>query len=332
MSDRWTRQRNANRTSGGGFWKPKDGENIIRVLPFKHTVKEYDFALKRYPPEPIEDDDPKLGETIEEFFAVSRRHFQGMDGKPAQCSQMRAYDGSYTGECANCDVVRDLYKGTPDEKKRAGRMKAQTKFVLVVCDVDQESKSLSIWDAPSTIVDFILMSRGKKKYQNENVLGFDGRDLTFVYNSKPAGPTGYYTAIEWMDRGQEVVLDPEELGSPPDLLKRKQYVPTVYHSLFPLDEAEAGEETSASPPPAPKKEEPAPAKKRKRKPKKEPEPDPTPAADKELKVGDTVFYMEGDVRLEGVVTDPTCDEDGFFRIKAAADNEEYDIKPEELVP
>jgi len=324
--DRWSRQRAANRTSSGGFWKPKDGENLIRIFPFKHKVADYDVALKRYPPEPIEADDPKVGDIIEEFFTVSRRHFRTLEGKSAQCNSVRAYDGSFHGECSSCEHSRRLYKGTEDDKKAARNYRAQTKFVLAVCNVEADNKTFQIWDAPSTIIDFILESMGKKKYKDEEILGYEGRDLSFVYNSKSTSPKGWYTAIEWMDRGQEVELSATELGSPPDLLARNQYVPTVYHSMFPLEEEKGKVEEEKEPDP-PKAEEPKKPSRKKKKAAPAPEPEPAPA---DLTKGQVVYYMEDDERVKAVVTNPQKDEDGFFRIEGP-DGEEYEIKEEELV-
>jgi len=336
MTQRWRRQRAANRSSGGGYWKPKDGENIIRIFPFQHTVQPYDIACKRYPEIPVEADDPKVGDTIEEFFAVSRRHFKTLDGKSGQCGLLRAYDGSWFGTCPTCDMSRQLFNGTDDDKKAARNFRAQTKYVLVVCDVESDEKSFSIWDAPSSIVDFVFASMDKKKYAGESLLGFSGRDLTFVYDSKSKTPQGYYTGVEWMDRGQEVLLDASQMGDPPDLLSRKQYVPTAYHHLFPLNEVKQEEDPAPAPKEEPK-EEPKAEKKPRRKAaakKPEPEPEPTPSAEipsmGDLKQGDTIFYMDDDKRVSATVADPTPDDDGFFRVKAE-DGEEYEIQHEELV-
>lgn len=92
---------------GGGdfkFWSPKDGRNVIRILP------------------------PKTGS--EDFYAEARVHYNvGPDKKMVTCGK------TARSTCAVCDFVDALYKTKDKEdEKLAKRMRATSRYYFNVVD------------------------------------------------------------------------------------------------------------------------------------------------------------------------------------------------------
>jgi hypothetical protein len=122
--------------SGGGggdfkFWSPKDGRNVVRILP------------------------PKPG--TEDFYVESRVHYNvGPNKKMVTCGKVAR------GTCAVCDFVDALFKsGDKEDEKLAKRMKATSRYYFNVVDrtvgeKDEGYGDILVFGAGATIFTDIL--------------------------------------------------------------------------------------------------------------------------------------------------------------------------------
>jgi len=285
----WERQATAHKSRGGAWWKAKDGENIIRIFGFQHTITDGDFALGRVGRGP---DEPKTGDDTTQFFLAYRHHF--LRGGPITCGTIKKLDGRYAGNCETCDEARELKDSPVDADKAAySRMKAKVRYAMTILPAGEAETK--VWECGQTIIDFLIESL---KMMKTMPFGAEGRDLCVRYNPK-APPVNMYTCM-WMDRE-----DSDDLSSVdakvPDLWLLPKYVPDAFSAYLqaaaPPEPAAtpqpADEEEVASPPPSPKK-----ARKRKKK-----------AASPGT--GDVVNFTHGDVLVGGTVvsehpSEPEC--------------------------
>ncbi|MNW28087.1 hypothetical protein D3C74_48990 [compost metagenome] len=100
--------------SGGdfSFWSPKDGRNVIRILPAKPG-------------------------TADDFYAEARVHYNvGPNKKMVTCGKVAR------SSCAVCDFVDALFKsGDKEDEKLAKRMKATSRYYFNVIDRSVEEDS-----------------------------------------------------------------------------------------------------------------------------------------------------------------------------------------------
>jgi hypothetical protein len=119
---------------GGGdfkFWSPKDGRNVVRLLPAKPGT--------------------------EDFYVESRVHYNvGPNKKMVTCGKVAR------GSCAVCDFVDALFKsGDKEDEKLAKRMRATSRYYFNVVDRTVEKGSegfgdILVFGAGATIFTDIL--------------------------------------------------------------------------------------------------------------------------------------------------------------------------------
>jgi hypothetical protein len=124
------------RTSSGGMgWKPKEGENRIRVLP---PTTEYFDA-----PENLED------------FAVSyKMHFFKIEGRPTEVSRCLRETG---GRCPACDAWRaNRESADPGLQKKAKDVSPSDMYLFNILDINNLSQGIQVYQANWTCWDKIM--------------------------------------------------------------------------------------------------------------------------------------------------------------------------------
>lgn len=265
IANRLARQSSAVR-QGGAFWKPKDGENIVRLLPFTHVVTDGDFKLGRFD----EADGVKAGDKVEELFVPFRKH---MDPQPGPCGKIMRADGYMVGECPACDHATKLKSSPAREDQQLGRKhEARVKYAVNVVDVNDPSKQVMCWDAPGALQQELSKLTKLSIYQRVSLWGIDGCDILVNYNSKSQDPKGYYGFVIIPRQESKQLAMMELKGEIRDLLAVRTYLPAWAHAYLdsaPPKPAPAGVMSVLSRPPEPAKAAPAVV---------ETKPEPTPAA------------------------------------------------------
>lgn len=100
-----------------GFWRPKDGRNVIRILP-------------------------EVGE-MEVFWQEVGKHFVPNSSKVFVCPK---FTTSGEMECPICDFVSELYASGDDESKAlAGKLRVRKQFWMNIIDRDNEDAGPQIY-------------------------------------------------------------------------------------------------------------------------------------------------------------------------------------------
>lgn len=312
---RFAKAYNATKSRGpSGFWRPKEGEHVLRFLTFNHEVKDRDFKLGRYIPGEVEE-----GEEMEELYCLNRVHF-GFGEGPTPCGLIQAADGSWIGDCEMCDTVNDLRNGNEADQKRARDLSARQSYAcnILVLSGDNPMKPM-IYQARPSVMDKIMDTLENPRNEKKTFLGPRGRDLYLTFD-KTQPPQKMYKC-EWADAEDSENLTGQLDESAKDLLDMHLFVPTDFYPLFPKE----GEEEEKPKPKARPKKKAARKTKAKAKPKPEPEaeaePTPLEAAEKAYPVGSSWTIetpdngassceVKGHLEEEGVIYMKVVDEHG----------------------
>lgn len=177
----------------GDFWRPKPlpAHNAIRVFAFQHVVTEHDFERGLYLPGEVE-----VGQTEEEIDVPVRVHF-GPDG-PELCS------GRDT--CHYCQELATIEasgaKISRDDRRQLG---FRRQFVMNVVDMAEPDRMQLYWATPA-VYNEIISYATDDEYQEQEVLGPDGRDFVVNYNAAATLPVDYYD-VKLRDREKSESLD-----------------------------------------------------------------------------------------------------------------------------
>lgn len=228
---RWEQAISATR-GGGRFWKPKDGENTIRLFSYPHVVQEGDFTICRYPRGSVE-----VGQVSDELFLPTRKHYvQNRQDLSGPCGHVMTLTGTLMGDCLLCQKQGEYARSRAKEDQAVAKnLRANTKYVLNIVDLKNPTLKFQTWEAPGSIVEFVIKSQGMTVYQKAKLWGLDGMDLTFLYDSKSTKPTGWYTNFVWTP-GTVYSAGMIE-GKLVDLHATSTYIPERFRTHFVMAEA-----------------------------------------------------------------------------------------------
>ena len=121
---------------GKGFWSPKVGRNVIRILP---EVGEMEFF----------------------FQEVGKHRFPGTDAKELYCPKFTS-----TGEleCPVCELLSDLWAGDSSSKRLAKQLKLKRSYWMNVINRDGEDAGPVIFTPGVKILDAIASMVGDPDY------------------------------------------------------------------------------------------------------------------------------------------------------------------------
>lgn len=306
----------------GDWWRPKPGENVIRIFPFNHTVTEGDFKLGRYLTGEV-----KVGAVESELFCVHRQHFRQKE--PYTCGLLKLADKRMVGRCDSCETASELRKSKlKEDQEAARRASARIGYVLNILDVDAaqkgEAPKFRAYTAPQTVLDFIVSGMNSRLTKGRVLFGATGTDLLLTFD-KDAHASKMYS-LGWLTGAEDSKpIDVTKVGGKIlDFYSVKEYVPEEFRPLISAAEKEEPAEEPAATKPVPSEPKAEPPRRRGRPPKaKEPEP-------KVYGIGDEVTFKDGDELLKGTITG---EENGKFIVGLDLDGEmvEYDVGPAEIL-
>lgn len=230
---------NVERTGKRDFWRPKPGENLLRVLNFNHKVTAGDLKLGRYSA------DTPVGTVMDEFFIPFRQHFRGKGQAPSPCGRLYTINGDFLGSCVTCDQADDLRGSDLDaDKQAASRIKASNKYAMNIVDLTGTEQKIVVWEAPFTLLGFIQSSKDSTAYRNQELLGVGGRDILVTYNPNAAVAKDMYKCL-WMDRDQAKKISAS--GEVTDLYGSPAYVPPQFQGLVTASAPQSLQKPAAAP-------------------------------------------------------------------------------------
>jgi hypothetical protein len=188
--------------TGGGFWKPTSGRNVVRVFMFEHVVTEDDFENRLYLPEEAE-----VGQTSGEWVYEGAVHFGG--GDMMNCSGR---------DCPRCKLRKELMQELGSDDKRVKDLKPSRRFYMNAVPVNEKSPQMAIWGAPQTVYEAIASIIFDPDYEDvieEEVFGYEGRDFIVEYDPSET-PANMYQ-VKLRDANRCVELDSDTVGEPQDL-------------------------------------------------------------------------------------------------------------------
>jgi len=102
-----------------GRWKPKDGDNLIRIMP-------------------------PWSEDVDTFFVQGGSHFNvGPQGKIFSCPQQ----ADNSAECFLCDLVERLDAGDEADREEAKDLKVRRSWMVNVVDLKDPDAGVRVWAA-----------------------------------------------------------------------------------------------------------------------------------------------------------------------------------------
>lgn len=177
--DKLKQRRSGARQSSG--WKPKDGENRVRVLPPHSSI---------------------IGawETMEDIAVSYKIHYFKLEGRPTEVSLCLNEQGQ---PCPACETWRAWRRSEdPGMKEMARQISPSDKYMLNILDVNNLQAGVQHWGANYTCWDKILEIAANPAWGNVLDPGPGGVD--FIVNLTPASKsrTGFnsYSVMPVPDR------------------------------------------------------------------------------------------------------------------------------------
>lgn len=211
--------RAATMSTSSQWWRPREGENRIRLVSFKHIVTAGDAKLGR-----VTSDYPE-GSELETFFVAYRKHWKPQTGV---CGLVRRMDGRLIGNCTICDTASATARAAGDsEREAASKWKPAVRYAVQIIDLADADKVLKVWDAPSSLIEHIHSTLSTGMFDTaEELIGLEGRDLMIRYNPKSAAAMGVYGYF-WVDSSKNTNLRSLHVA-PVDLYKDPRFVPPEF--------------------------------------------------------------------------------------------------------
>lgn len=206
------RQKETETKSRGGYWKPQDGKNYIRVFTFDHEVTKQDVAKGLF-------DKKQLGKTVTELDRPVLRFFPD-GGKPVFASDE---------DVAAWQKKMDRTKPKSKEREQVRRSGPQQHWMLNIVDTSANEMRVVEFAANKTIYNAILQTVLDPEF-GEEILGPEGRDFIITLDEKKEGAARFGIQLRDAKKSEKLSDDLQEEV-------KDYYDPDVYAAL-------ADEETS----------------------------------------------------------------------------------------
>jgi hypothetical protein len=197
-------------SGGAGFWSPKEGKSIVRIMPEVAVVggKEY-----------------RVGDMQFFYQQVGKHNFPPKGAKHCYCPKFTS-EGEL--ECPVCETVSDLWKGDAGSKALAKELGVRKSYWMNIIPRDDEAGGVKIFTPGVKIFTAIITLINDPDYGDITDIteGFDltierhGSGLETEYNVNPRRNPSALNAdedkiIEWMSKAKdlsavEVSEDPEQ--------------------------------------------------------------------------------------------------------------------------
>lgn len=170
------RQKETEAKSRGGFWKPEEGKNTIRVFPFTHKVTKEDVKAGLF-------DKDKVGKTVTELDRPVVRFFPG-GGAPVHAS--------------DADVAawrKKMDKASKSEQAKLRKEGPQQHWMLNIVDTGSDEQKVVEYAANKTVYNAVLAVVLDEEDGGEDVLGPKGRDFIITYDPNKEGAAKYSVSL-----------------------------------------------------------------------------------------------------------------------------------------
>lgn len=184
------RQKETETKSRGGFFKPQEGKNTIRVFTFDHEVTKEDVKAGLF-------DKAKLGKKVTELDRPVMRFFPG-GGKPVMAKE---------ADIASWRKKMDRADKTEQAKLRQSG--PQQHWMLNIVDTSADEQRIVEFAANKTIYNAILEKVLDPEF-GEDVLGCEGRDFIVTYDPKKEGAAKYSISLRDEKKSEKLPESLEE--------------------------------------------------------------------------------------------------------------------------
>ena len=185
------RQKETEAKSRGGFWKPQDGKNTVRVFAFNHKVTKEDVKAGLF-------DKEKLGKTVTELDRPVLRFFPE-GGRPVHAS--------------DSDVAawrKKMDKAGKSEQAKLRQAGPQQHWMLNIVDTGAEEQKVVEYAANKTVYNAILAVVLDEEDGGEGVLGPEGRDFIITFDPKKEGAAKYSVSLRDEKKSEKLPESLEE--------------------------------------------------------------------------------------------------------------------------
>jgi len=207
------------------FWKPIEGENVVRLYTFQHTVTDGDLKLGRYFPA-----ESPVGTSETELYILYYTHFNSVDGsKGKTCGKIRTVDGRVLGNCPTCDARQKLYASPlPEDQKLAQNFKTTTRFVVNVVDLGNPADlKMKLWEMPASVMEKLVTFMKSSMFEGTELFGPKGLDFWVTLN-KNSSPASMYSAFFGTPDSSSDLTGAKVQGTPKDIMSSKQFIPAQF--------------------------------------------------------------------------------------------------------
>ena len=164
----------------GGFFKCKEGKNIIRVFKFSHKVVDADvkagYFLKG-----------QLGKVMEEVDRPVKRQFN-IEDKPIISNER------------TLKLYKDMLARDP---KKAQDIRPNTSYYLNVVDINNEKDGVILYASPASVYNRIVAALDPDVH-GEDILGSKGRDFVILFDKSKQGSDMYSTDLRKEGMSEEL--------------------------------------------------------------------------------------------------------------------------------
>lgn len=148
--------------------------------------------------------------------AVDVIHFLPSGGAPKAC---KGDNCPYCAEAFAIDSKMAAENGGKKPQGQRNRLKAVTRYPLVVVDTEAKEQSFMRWDAPQTVYQAIYNNINDPRNGGPELLGNDGTDFIIAYNAK-AQPAQQYSVSLRLKNNLKLKMDTDKI---PDLIAEVEY-------------------------------------------------------------------------------------------------------------
>lgn len=185
------RQKETEPKARGGFWKPQEGKNTVRVFPFTHEVTKEDVKAGLF-------EKDKQGKTVTELDRPVMRFFPG-GGRPRHASEEEV------------SAWRKKFdKASKADQKKLRQEGPQQHWMLNVVDTSADEMKVVEFAANKTIYNAILAIVLDDEDGGEDVLGCEGRDFIITYDPKKEGAAKYSVTLRDAKKSEKLPESLEE--------------------------------------------------------------------------------------------------------------------------
>lgn len=169
-ASRERREEYAKRFRSGSAWgRLEEGETVLRIYPFSHTITEFDFKIFR-----AKEKRHKAGQTIFDWCIEKAAHFNSDTKTSEGCLKMLGL------ACSICDEVAELNSGTAQDKALARNMQARPRYPVNAVNVKARgTRHIEVYELPKSVFE-VIDGDIQNPQLGSRILGDQGCDFRII--------------------------------------------------------------------------------------------------------------------------------------------------------